>query len=121
MKLIRFILGRILLLCEKLFAPKSLVRAQRVQEQVDAQTKNLALYQFEACPFCIKVRMAIKRLGLKINYIDILKNKTYEEELIKFGGQRQVPCLKVSNPDGSTRWIYESTDIIKFLEQSFAS
>jgi glutaredoxin len=121
MKFIRFILGKILLLGEKLFSPKSLTRPAQLQATVDERTKNLALYQFQACPFCIKVRMSIKRLGLNIEYRDVLKNKAYEDELIKFGGQRQTPCLKIRKPDGSTQWMYESSDIINFLEQSFAA
>jgi glutaredoxin len=115
MKLIRWFLGKIILLLNAIFAPKAVERGADDQRKLDEETKHFALYQFETCPFCVKVRRAIKRMGLKIEIRDILKVTAFEEELIKNGGQRQVPCLKISNRDGSVRWLYESSDIIAFL------
>ncbi len=40
-------------------------------------------------------------------------------ELIAGGGKLKVPCLRVGNEDGQTQWIYESGEIIGYLENSF--
>ncbi|MFL5813519.1 MAG: glutaredoxin family protein, partial [Bdellovibrionia bacterium] len=77
------------------------------------------LYQFEGCPFCVKVRREIKRLGLNIEYRDILKNPTWEHEMIQGGGQRQVPCLRIQREDGNVQWLYESSDINRYLIERF--
>ena len=121
MKFIRWILGKIILLLNAIFVPKAVERNAEDQRKLDEETKRFALYQFETCPFCVKVRRAIKRMGLKIELKDVNKVAAFEEELLKGGGQRQVPCLKISNRDGSVRWLYESSDIIAFLADLVAS
>jgi glutathione S-transferase len=40
----------------------------------------------------------------------------YREELKKYGGKIQVPCLRIKKEGGSDEWLYESNDIIKYLE-----
>lgn len=120
MKIIRYFLGRLLLSLDRIFAPKALKRALDQQAEVDKKTSDYALFQFEACPFCIKVRRALKRMNLSIELIDILKDKKSEDDLIRGGGKRQVPCLRIKLEDGSYKWIYESNDIINFLEKELA-
>jgi glutaredoxin len=120
-KIIRAILGPMLLAFERLFKPKSMVRPPQLQSQVDEATTNLSLYQFPTCPFCLKVRRTIQRLGLKIELRDILKNKAFESELIQQGGLRQAPCLRINKSDGTVQWMYESDDIIDYLQKLFST
>ena len=56
MKLIRFIVGRIILLLHFLTRPSPVIRSHEDQDRVDAAVTGLSLYQFKACPFCVKVR-----------------------------------------------------------------
>jgi glutaredoxin len=119
MRLIRTVLGAIILFFDRLFVPKALERPPEQQKLIDARTAKLALYQFEACPFCVKVRRAIRRQGLKIELRDTLKNQQYARELLEQGGQRQVPCLRIERDDGSVQWMYESDDIISYLKKTF--
>jgi glutaredoxin len=118
MKFIRWFLGKIILFLDSAFVPRSVERNPEQQKKLDEKMKSFTLYQFETCPFCVKVRRAMKRMGLKIELRDIKKVPSYAEELLKKGGQLQAPCLKISNPNGSVRWLYESNDIIAFLEES---
>lgn len=125
LKSIRWILGKMILFLNRTFPARPLEitsnRTSQVQTQLDQITSHFTLYQFEACPFCVKVRREIKRLGLKIEIKDILKSKTFEEELIQGGGERQVPCLRVveaGKEKESIRWIYESDEINQFLNQT---
>jgi len=119
-KFIRWILGKIILFIDALTAPKPKQRADEQQRIVDQQTDSLKLYQYLACPFCVKTRRVIRRLGLNIETLDALNDKKYREELIHQGGQAQVPCLKIIREDGKVEWMYESSDIINYLEMRFA-
>lgn len=116
MKFIRGVLGGIILGWDKLTAPAPMIRSVDAQKKLDEQTAGLQLYQFHACPFCVKVRREIRRLNLKIELMDALNDKGVEAKLITEGGKRQVPCLCIVNKDGSTTWLYESDAIIIYLQ-----
>jgi glutaredoxin len=122
MKAIRWFLGRVILLLDAVFKAKPEVkRTPDAQSQVDKQTHELALYQFEACPFCVKTRRAISRLDLKIQTHEASPETSYSQELLREGGQLQVPCLKIKEADGSFRWMYESDEIIGYLKNRFGA
>lgn len=115
MFLIRWPLGRLILLLNFVFSPRSPKRAKQLQTEVDASTGHLSLYQLPACPFCVKTRRAMKRYGLNIELRNINQQESYREELIREGGKRTVPCLKITNENQSVTWLYESKDIIDYL------
>ena len=117
---LRFILAPILLIWEKLFSPKAIERTPEEQQRLDEKTKYLAIYQFPACPFCIKVRRQIKRLSLNIELRDAKNNDEFRLELLDQGGKPQVPCLKISNSENDqSQWLYESDAINSYLEKNF--
>ena len=120
MAIIRFILGRLILLFNWMFSPRSVDRDPSEQAAIDNQTANLALYQYEACPFCVKVRRAMKRHGLNIETRDVKRCDTSREELLAGGGDLKVPCLRVEGGEEGATWLYESKDIIQYLEGRFA-
>ena len=120
MKVIRWILGKIILLVEALFAPKGVQRRPEAQVRVDQQTARLALYQFKACPFCVRVRFTMKRLGLNIVTRDA-KSNPYKKELLEQGGQAMVPCLRIEKGDGTVQWLYESAAIVRYLTERFST
>lgn len=117
MFLIRWPIGRFILLLNFIFSPRSPKRSAEQQQIIDKKTQNLSLYQLPACPFCVKVRRAIKRGGLNIELRNINDNEHYQQELISEGGKRKVPCLKITEPDGLVNWLYESSDIVNYLEK----
>lgn len=119
MKIIRWVLGRIILLVNALFSPKPINRSSSEQKKVDEAMAFIRLYQFEACPFCVKVRRAAKRLNLPLETRNA-KKAPWEQDLINGGGQRKVPCLRIENDTGEVKWMYESSDIIAYLEKRFA-
>jgi len=120
MALIRFILGKLILFFNWLFTPRSVVRAPEAQAAIDVQAASLVLYQYEACPFCVKVRRSLKRHALIIETRDVKRNQVAREELLAGGGDLQVPCLRIEEGDQDYRWMYESSDIIRYLEGRFA-
>ena len=119
MRIVRWFLGNRILFIDFSTTPRGVKRSPEAQAQVDQQTRMLALYQFHACPFCVKVRRAMKRYGLNIELRDAKNNAMYREELEQEGGRIKVPCLRITNDDGSVSWMYESSDIIRYLENSF--
>lgn len=117
-KTVRQLLGQLILFVDWLTRPRPMQRSAEAQAEVDARTRVLALYQFQLCPFCIKVRRAIRRLGLNIETRDALNDPDHRATLLTEGGEIKVPCLAITE-NGETRWMYESADIIAWLEQQF--
>ncbi|MGE4569772.1 MAG: glutathione S-transferase N-terminal domain-containing protein [Gammaproteobacteria bacterium] len=111
-------LGRLIILIDWIFSPSRLKRTDDAQADVNQKTATLKLYQFYACPFCIKTRRAIKRLNLKIETCNAQAGE-FREELELMGGKVKVPCLKIEGED-EISWVYESDAIINYLEKHFA-
>lgn len=120
MKLIRFVLGNLILFFDFIFTPKSQIRSIENQGQVDQQTRALVLYHLNLCPFCVKVRRQIKRLGLNIAMKDVGTDSSAQAELMAGGKIDQVPCLRETDASGAVRWIYESDEINEYLQKRFA-
>lgn len=116
MKFVRWFLGRLVLTIDFLTRPKSITRDQKAQDAIDALTAGLSLYQFNACPFCVKVRRQFRRHALNIELRDAKNNATFKDELTQEGGKYKVPCLRIEKGDGNVTWLYESEDIIAFLK-----
>jgi len=74
----------------------------------------MILYHFESCPYCVRVRNAVKELGLDLEMRDTREKEAYREELIVLTGKTQVPCLVI---DGKP--MLESADIINYLKENF--
>ncbi len=75
------------------------------------------LYYYPSCPFCQRVLRFMDARGIADKIV--LKNIHADDEadatLVRVGGKHQVPCLFV---DGEP--MYESADIIDYLERAFA-
>jgi len=59
---------------------------------------------------------AIKREGLKIETRDAKNNQQFRQELLEQGGKIKVPCLRIEK-NGQVEWLYESNDIIAYLNK----
>ncbi|WP_194435688.1 glutaredoxin family protein [Vibrio fluminensis] len=119
MKVIRWILGRIILVLDFVFSPRGVKRSAEAQQLVDQKAEQLALYQFEACPFCVKVRRSMKRQSVKFDLRDAKNDPQHRTELETGGGKVKVPCLRIESENG-VKWMYESSDIVAYLEKEFA-
>lgn len=119
MAVIRWFLGLLILTYEKLASPKGIKREAVLQAQIDQETNGLVLYQYKACPFCLKVRLAMKRQSLKVETRDAKRSARARDELINGGGLLKVPCLKIVENNGTETWMYESSEIIAYLDNRF--
>ena len=70
---------------------------------------NLTLYYKKSCPYCQKVLHFLENRNINLGMRDVLQPGN-QNDLIKIGGKKQVPCLIV---DGKA--MYESDDIIAYL------
>jgi len=118
LRLLREGSGRVLIFIDWLFRPSRVKRSVEDQSKVDQETKLLKLYQFYACPFCVKTRRSIKRLNLKVETRNAQTEGEFRNELELNGGKIKVPCLKIEGA-GEASWLYESNDIIKYLDERF--
>jgi glutaredoxin len=116
MKLIRSVLGFLILTLDRVFTPKVEVkRAPETQQALDQRLSGWTLYHLEACPFCVKVRRQMKRLAITIPLKEINARPENHQELMKGGKLDQVPCLRYRDDLGAEKWMYESSDINAFL------
>jgi len=120
-KLIRAFTKPLILLAEKMFNPPPIIREPMVQQMIDRETANMAIYEYRGCPFCMRTRRALRRLNLHIELRDTLKNPKHKQDLFEQGGKTQVPCLRYTDDNGKEKWMYESLDIIHFLEGRYES
>ncbi len=115
---IRAGLGRLTVYIAFVTRPKPLQRTPEAQWAVEEEARGLSLYQFHACPFCIKTRRAIRVLNLPIETRDAQQDPEHREALKSGGGEIQVPCLRIEE-QGEVRWMYESVEIIAYLQERF--
>ena len=119
-RILRIVLGPVMLLKERLTQPAGMQRAPAEQAAVDQACQSLALYQFSTCPFCIKVRQEMRRLSLPIEKRDAQHHADHRHELLQGSGATKVPCLKITEADGQIRWLQDSTEIVAYLRGRFA-
>lgn len=119
MKFVRWSLGRLILAIDFLTRPKPIVREKNKQDAIDALTATMSLYQFNACPFCVKVRRQLRKHSLNIELRDAQNNVAFKDELTTEGGRHKVPCLRIENGTQNVKWLYESKDIISFLKAEY--
>jgi glutaredoxin len=119
-RILRWPLGQIVILLDWITRPSTPVHSAARQAELNQMTASVKLYQFPQCPFCVKTRRIIRRLGLNIELRDARGDAQWRSELIQQGGRHQVPCLRLLQDDGSSQWLYESQDIIRYLEHHYS-
>lgn len=77
---------------------------------------EIILYQFEQCPFCVKVRKKLNDLNLnyKIVNVDYSRDDPLRKTLLKETGVASVPIIKLGD-----KFIGDSKKIINYLNQNF--
>jgi glutaredoxin len=120
MKALRVGLGQLVILVDFITRPSKKKRSPADQAAVEDSAKDLTLYQFHACPFCVKTRRTLRRLNVPVALRDAKNNELDRQTLLNEGGKIKVPCLRIEEA-GQTVWMYESKVIIDYLEQRFSA
>ena len=119
-KALRVGLGQLVIFIDFITRPGKKKRPAAAQAQVDAAAKDLTLYQFHACPFCVKTRRTLRRLNVPVALRDAKNSELDRQTLLNEGGKIKVPCLRIEEA-GQTVWMYESKVIIDYLEKRFSA
>ncbi len=77
---------------------------------------KLRLYHFDSCPYCARVRRAVKDLGLDVELVNIHRDPAARTELVAATGRQTVPVLRIEDGDV---WMPESGDILRYLYERF--
>lgn len=119
MKVVRWILGLIVMALHVLTLPRRGKRTPQHQQQVEEALASHSLYQLPTCPFCVKVRRAMRRLNLPLELRDVRADGRHRQDLTNEGGKMKVPCLRIDHEDGHSEWMYESDEIVAYLNRRF--
>jgi len=119
LKILREGIGGLMAFVSYIFSPRKIKRSPSDQKNAIELAQNMSIYQYFACPFCIKTRRAVRRLNIPIDYRDAqVRGSEHRNMLEKEGGMIKVPCLRIEE-NGQTTWMYESSDIIAYLNETF--
>lgn len=119
-KALRLGLGYVVIFIDFVTRPAKKKRTPQAQAAVEQSAKSLSLYQFNACPFCVKTRRTLHTLNVPVTLHDAKNNEQDRQTLLAEGGKIKVPCLRIEE-DGKTTWMYDSKVIINYLNQRFAA
>ncbi|KAJ8618686.1 hypothetical protein MRB53_014872 [Persea americana] len=96
---------------------RSILGSSHNQESSENPPTYLQLYEFEACPFCRRVREAMTELDLSVEVYPCPKGSLrHREAVMIIGGKEQFPFLVDPNTGIS---MFESGDIVKYLFQQY--
>ena len=85
-----------------------------------AAEAGLALYHYQACGYCARVRALLQQLGIEIELRDILQDRSHLRDLVGATGRQTVPCLRIEGAE-ETQWMHESRDIVRYLGERFGA
>ena len=86
-------------------------------------SRRIVLYEFEACPFCRRVREALTQLDLSVEVRPCPKDaRVHRAEVEALGGKQSFPFLVDPNGDGGDGVaMYESEDIVRYLYANYGN
>ena len=119
LKALRIGLGQLIIFIDFISRPRPMRRPPEAQAQVEQAAAGLSLYQFRACPFCVRTRRTIHQLNLPIKLRDAMHDPLARQALQDQGGAIKVPCLRIDE-NGQSTWLYDSKVIIQYLQERFA-
>nr|BFE95107.1 glutathione S-transferase N-terminal domain-containing protein [Pseudomonas brassicacearum subsp. brassicacearum] len=120
-KALRVGLGQLIIFIDFITRPGKKQRPTEAQAQVEQAARSLTLYQFHACPFCVKNPPHPATPQRTRGPARCEKNNEQDRQaLLEQGGRIKVPCLRIEE-NGETTWMYESKVIIDYLDKRFSA
>lgn len=99
--------------------PRGMIVKPHCRKNPPRPEKPLELYEFEACPYCRKVREEMSELDLAYVTRSCAPGAANKREIVaRRGGSEQFPYLVDPNTDVE---LYESEDIIDYLAETYGA
>ena len=83
-------------------------------------SESYQLFTSDTCGFCGRVRQFLQHRGIDMVFRDVHADPSSYRELLQGGGRGTVPCLRIER-GGEVEWMYESMDIISYLDTHSAN
>ena len=80
------------------------------------EQESYQLFKTDLCGFCYRVRDFAEKKGISLTLRDTMTDMEAFRELLQGGGRSTVPCLKIQR-EKEVIWMYESLDIIDYLNE----
>lgn len=77
---------------------------------------SYALYYHNTCPYCLKVLAALSVMKIDVEKRNVMKNPEFRQQQLNATGRTTVPCLLITDDNQQEQWMYESSDIIRYLQ-----
>ncbi|NOZ64334.1 MAG: glutaredoxin family protein [Caldiserica bacterium] len=58
-------------------------------------SKKVKVYTTSSCPYCSMVKSFLEEKGIPFEYVDVTRNKSALEEMVRKSGQMGVPVLEI--------------------------
>ncbi len=84
------------------------------------EQESYQLFKTDLCGFCYRVRDFAEEKGISLTLRDTMTDMEAFRELLQGGGRSTVPCLKIQR-EKEVIWMYESLDIIDYLNEQAVS
>ena len=98
--------------------PSQIQRSEQDRKMLAQAVKSLRIYDYKGCPRSLKLRHALHRLNLDIEYCDISSSLIHQNNLLTQYGRLHAPCLRIEE-NQSVQWLDDSRQIIQYLNQRF--
>jgi len=118
LKLCRRFIGVVVNFLDLLTRPQPIQRSEPELKRLAQEVKRLRVYDYRGCPSSLKLRQALYRLNVDIQYCDIRKCQIYQDDLLSQFGRLHAPCLRIEQ-NQNVQWLDDPAEIIQYLNQRF--
>ena len=117
-KAVRLIVGFFVGFFGWMTRPAQIQRSEQDRKMLAQAVKSLRIYDYKGCPRSLKLRHALHRLNLDIQYCDISSSQIHQNNLLTQYGRLHAPCLRIEE-NQTVQWLDDSGQIIQYLNQRF--
>ena len=80
---------------------------------------DITLYEVPGCPFCIRVQRKLEELDLEYDVVEVPRSHAARTEVKELSGQTGVPVI--DDEAQGVEGMYESADIVAYLEETYGN
>jgi len=95
------------------------IRRQKGCKEVQIEPTSIELYSYEAAPHCRLVREVLTELEVPYLLHNVGKRSHNRKQFLEKSGKMMVPFLIDSNTNKGSQGMFESRDIIKYLQKTY--